>query len=219
METQETPDELVAQNVANLRRQRAHTVRTLSEVLTKLGRPILPSGITKIENQNRKVSPGDLVVLAIALGVHPNRLLLPVDDREVELTPVITTSAREAWEWATGSTPLVSAEPPDSARNYAELEDDFRRHSLPVPLRLREDHTGVKAARDVLRAITLLVDRRENPNRQVDDDEAMEETGAELAAKRGRAYEPSWSPAGLRRELQRLIAEVDALIGDDDGQR
>jgi len=83
----ETPESTVARNVAELREQRGHTVRSLAAVLDeRLGRKILASGITKIENHARGVDVGDLVALAIALGVNPNRLLLPVDDEGQERT-------------------------------------------------------------------------------------------------------------------------------------
>jgi hypothetical protein len=41
------------------------------------GRPILPSGLSKIEQGQRAVDVDDLVALAIALQVNPNALLLP----------------------------------------------------------------------------------------------------------------------------------------------
>lgn len=64
----------VAKEVARLRGRTS--VRELSARLTKLGRPILPSGITKLEQGQRRVDVDDLVALAVALRVTPTRLLL-----------------------------------------------------------------------------------------------------------------------------------------------
>ena len=52
------------------------TVRDLSAKLEELGRPILPSGITKIEQGARRVDADDLIAIATALEVSPTRLLL-----------------------------------------------------------------------------------------------------------------------------------------------
>ena len=67
----------VAENIKALRERRGGmSVRDLSAKLTELGRPILPSGITKIEQGERRVDADDLVALATVLGVPPSRLLL-----------------------------------------------------------------------------------------------------------------------------------------------
>lgn len=192
----ETPEKLVRTNVRELRRQRDHTVRSLSALLGQLGRPILPSGITKIEDGTRRVDVGDLVALAVALGVHPNRLLLPVDDTtdEVALTPAVRAATAPAWNWAAGRVPLLTVDEDwTDAERHWRLHDDFRRHALPAWQREMDDHTAVRAARDVFEGITEVIGR---------DGHART---AEAAV--------------LRRDLARLVAEVEALIGDDDGQR
>jgi transcriptional regulator with XRE-family HTH domain len=104
MGTTEGPGDRLARNVKQLRERRGLTVRQLSAALTELGRPILPSGITKIENRDRRVDADDLIALALALGVTPNRLLLTGDiaDDTVTLTPAVETSRTAAWWWATG---------------------------------------------------------------------------------------------------------------------
>jgi hypothetical protein len=106
----ETDTEPIRQRVAaNLKQLRGRvTVRELSGWLSKLGRPILPSGITKIEQGSRGVDADDLVALSLALGCSPNRLLLDAeaDEGELSLTPAVQTTRRRAWEWATGDAPL-----------------------------------------------------------------------------------------------------------------
>ncbi|MGW6142136.1 helix-turn-helix domain-containing protein [Streptomyces sp. NPDC055140] len=84
----------LAKEVARLRGRTS--VRELSSRLSKLGRPILPSGITKIEQGQRRVDADDLVALAVALEVTPTRLLLgpPPTDGTAD-----DPAHQEAWEW------------------------------------------------------------------------------------------------------------------------
>lgn len=113
-----SPGEYVAQNVRRLRARRGMTVRDLSARLGEIGRPVLPSGITKIEQGQRRVDVDDLVALALALGVNPNALLLPNGDhlppfgtvREVGLTSTVRANWFRAWGWAAGDQPLEGAE-------------------------------------------------------------------------------------------------------------
>lgn len=193
-------------NVAALREIRRHSVRSLSALLGELGRPILPSGVSKIERQLRSVDVGDLVALAVALGVNPNRLLLPVDapGEEIALTPTVTATHSQAWAWAQGSSPLLATVPDDTDPRVAL--DDFRRHVLPVDERLREDHTAVRAAYDVLGELRKLLELQ-----SVDD--------STPAGLRWSIERRGGSPEKLRRALARLVAEVDDVIGDDDAGR
>jgi transcriptional regulator with XRE-family HTH domain len=192
-----TPETAVAHNIAELRAARKHTVRTLSARLGELGRPILPSGITKIENQQRRVDPGELVAISLALGVNPNRLLLPIGDRndEVALTPTIAAPHRRAWSWAQGRFPAPVPHP-EGPRPLREAVDDFRQHALPTWMRLRDDHTAVRAAEELIDDIRDLLDGEDAP------------TSA--------GYR---TPAEVRRTLKRVVAEVEHLIGGDDGDR
>lgn len=100
--------ERVAVNVATLRESRRLSVRGLSARLAELGRPILPSGVTKVEQGRRRVDADDLVALALALDVTPARLLLPpvAGGEEVTLTPSAVASAATAWAWACGERQL-----------------------------------------------------------------------------------------------------------------
>lgn len=110
-------------------------MRELSARLAKLGRPILPSGITKIEQGKRRVDVDDLVALAAALKVTPTRLIMgppptegPEDPAHEEvwewhpwkdskgnerapipvlrLAPELAMEPWEAWAWAQGDMPL-----------------------------------------------------------------------------------------------------------------
>ena len=65
----------VAAQIRWQRERRNLSLQQLSERLTVVGRPILPSGISKIEQGARRVDVDDLVALADALGTAPGALL------------------------------------------------------------------------------------------------------------------------------------------------
>ena len=67
----------VKAQVRRLREQRGLSLQALSERLQTVGRPILPSGLSKIEAGDRRVDVDDLVALAEALGTVPDDLLTP----------------------------------------------------------------------------------------------------------------------------------------------
>lgn len=92
----------VAANLSLLRGGRS--LRGLSATLRDIGRPILPSGIVKAEHGDRRVDADDLIGLALALGVTPNRLLLSADHNSepIDLAPEVETTASGAWRWASG---------------------------------------------------------------------------------------------------------------------
>jgi hypothetical protein len=78
---------------------------------------------------------------------------------------------------------------------------------LPVEQRLTEDHTAVRAAHDVLSAVSAVVE-----GQGVDGS-----TPAGLA--RSARRRATAARRDVRTALARLVAEVDALIGADDGDR
>jgi hypothetical protein len=103
----------VAASLRRVRRGEDQDITTaeLSKRLTALGQPIPDTGITKTEQGTRRVDVDDLVPLALALGVTPNVLLLPpvgylgASDSHL-LTPAVSGSAEELWQWAQGERPL-----------------------------------------------------------------------------------------------------------------
>jgi transcriptional regulator with XRE-family HTH domain len=99
----------VAANIARLRERRGLTTRQLSGVLERAGRPIPASGITRMEKGERVVTADELAALAVAFGVSPAALLLPLTDRHddrVEITGGGEVDALQAWEWGIGRVPL-----------------------------------------------------------------------------------------------------------------
>jgi transcriptional regulator with XRE-family HTH domain len=89
--------------------------RMLAERCTALGMPQLnKSVIANLEFGRRDhVSVDELYVFARALGVAPIHLLVPVDDREVSVTPEETRSSREVREWVAGQHDLDAPEVDD----------------------------------------------------------------------------------------------------------
>lgn len=182
----------------------------LSERLERLGRKITPGGITSIETgeRPRRVDVDDLVALALALGVNPDRLLLPADDSndDVALTSTVTVGRREAWSWARGSEPLFEADAVIHGEEAAAerlrtamardpldqgVSEFQRRVSPPQEIRVTH-HSAMQAALRVELLIELVV------------------TGQQARDQ---------SRGSLNRALDRLRLEIEDLIGDDDGER
>ena len=98
-----------ARNIERLRTQLGISQRQLAVRLTELGRPVPGTALSKIERGERRVDVDDLVAIAIALGVSPSTLLLPnvADDTEAKVTGAGTVTAKAAWDWADGISPLL----------------------------------------------------------------------------------------------------------------
>lgn len=95
----------VAANIRQLRRDRALDLSDLSARLTRLGHPMGLNTLSKIERGRRRVDVDDLVALALALDVTPNRLLLTgvADDVGIFLAGESECATSAAWTWASGS--------------------------------------------------------------------------------------------------------------------
>jgi hypothetical protein len=106
----------------------------LSEQLAQLGRPIPPSGITKIEKHVRRVDADDLVALALALNVSPVALLLPAvggATDSCDLTDEVSLPAADAWAWADGLSPhsLSDADPGGDVQRFRlDSRPPYARH-------------------------------------------------------------------------------------------
>ncbi|MGR7023745.1 helix-turn-helix domain-containing protein [Geodermatophilus sp. URMC 62] len=128
------PSERVARNVRELRELRRLTVRDLAARLREIDHQPLshPSAVSKVENGDRRVNADDLVALAVALDVSPNRLLLDggaSESEPVQLTPAVVVPQADAWRWVTGEQQLPQREP----KSFEDLvaEGDFIRTNRP----------------------------------------------------------------------------------------
>jgi len=124
--------ERVAANVKALRTERRMTLDELGAALARVGRPMQRSGLSKIETGDRRVDVDDLVALALALDVTPNRLLLPAaGDEPVPLTGNVGADWSQAWAWAVGDDPLDAGDK-RRARVYGDAASArFRAENRP----------------------------------------------------------------------------------------
>jgi transcriptional regulator with XRE-family HTH domain len=107
-----------AENLRRVRQERGLSYAELSRRLRGIGHPILDTSLLKIEKGDRRIDVDDLVALAVALEVTPNRLLLPDMDAERgsdkdQVTPAVQETPPALWAWATGEVPL--GQPPATA--------------------------------------------------------------------------------------------------------
>src|SRR5664280_2511629 len=72
----------VAHNVKALREARGLTQTDVSDRMRTIGRPLLPTGVLKVEQGTRRVDVDDLVALALVFDVPPDELLGPLDERD-----------------------------------------------------------------------------------------------------------------------------------------
>lgn len=97
----------VVENIRRLREGKGWSYPRLSEEMTRAGRPILSTGLHRLENGKRRIDVDDLTGLALALDVSPITLLMPFTARgTAELTPEVTADALDAWDWMRGLRPL-----------------------------------------------------------------------------------------------------------------
>jgi transcriptional regulator with XRE-family HTH domain len=151
----------IIRNITQLRGR--VTYKELSARLTELGRPIPTLGLSRLEKGNRRVDADDLVALALALGVTPNRLLLAPDagNEPMPLTPAVTVTAYDAWRWATGEDDLSNR-----ARKVFDLDRAVRFRRENHPQEPQDDYTfkellGHKEHRAALAGLARAVQKAE----------------------------------------------------------
>ncbi|MFJ7341450.1 helix-turn-helix domain-containing protein [Streptomyces sp. NPDC101110] len=169
----------VADNLARLRKVRGYSTRQLAAEMERKGRPVSPSGITRMEKGDRVVTADDLVAFAAIFGVSPVSLLLPLTptaETSVEITGGGTVDALRAWEWGIGRLPLRTT--PEHERTQLA---EHRLYGMPQWL---QDHVGyavkmrstVKAqpTAEAQAAMQGLKDRyREQTGKELDPDDLL----------------------------------------------
>jgi transcriptional regulator with XRE-family HTH domain len=126
----------VAANVRAVRRDRGLDLADLSTRLEKLGQPLGVNALSKIELRKRRVDVDDLLALALALDVTPNRLLLTegAGAEDVALTKEYAARTGQVWRWATGDEPLPDAEPWSDRHRFVfdrERTQQFQEENRP----------------------------------------------------------------------------------------
>ena len=180
--------------MSELRKERRVSLRSLSERLERLGHPLLASGLSKIEMGTRRADVDDLMALAVALDVAPNRLLLTesAGDEKIGFTPDVEASERTAWRWATGEAALpidLWADKP-AAVDFDRAKR-FRRENRP--------HSGDEAAFE---------------------DIAKHEAALAPAARACReAVEESGLPREAVLAYVELALKLNEMVGDRRGKR
>lgn len=94
------------------------TTARLADLVNEHGVSMNATTVTKIEKKDRRVTVDELVALAVALGVSPPLLLLPIErpegeraggDSEIPLTDGQVAEWEAAWRWMHGQRPLDDA--------------------------------------------------------------------------------------------------------------
>lgn len=133
----------VVDNVNRLRTGRRWSLANLSIRMTAAGRPVLSSGLHRLEQGRRRVDVDDLVALAVAFDVSPTTLLMPwTASGVVRLTEVVEADAVAAWEWMRGIRPL---ELPRDRHDADFVEETFQRASAPAGALPKQTRSGRKS--------------------------------------------------------------------------
>lgn len=103
--------EPVAENVQRLRTDQNMSYTRLSELLQERASwSINAVGVRRIEAGERRVTPDDLVALALALGVSPATLLMPAASKRDQIVVATGVSggvpAELLWRWLNAGGPL-----------------------------------------------------------------------------------------------------------------
>lgn len=120
----------LAGNIQSLRKERGLSYKELSARLADLGRDVPTLGLSRIEQEKRRVDADDLVALALALEVTPNRLLLTGtadSDQRIGLTANHDATEGWAWTWASGEMLPLVPWPPDMAEPISGDVDAHKR--------------------------------------------------------------------------------------------
>ncbi|MFI8303685.1 helix-turn-helix domain-containing protein [Streptomyces sp. NPDC085927] len=142
----------VRANVARLRKLRGWTTYELAQRMEAIGRPIPQSGISRVESGARRVDADDLAAFAVAFGVSPGALLLPLDRENVEVTGAGRVPIDVAWAWVSSRQALKA-----DTSNPRTAEMEYALASLPPHVREARQHPAGRALEaayeDVTRAI------------------------------------------------------------------
>ncbi len=140
----------VAKNIEDLRTAQNMNYKQLSERLERVASwSINAVGIRRIESGERRVTPDDLMALAVVLGVSPASLLMPdlATVAQDDLVPITgwqkPITASVVWRWLTAYEPLIHGTLGtfiDRALPSWERAEYAKRFA-PIPFRGEDGHT------------------------------------------------------------------------------
>ena len=141
--------EHVAQNLRTARQAIGMDVRTAARLMTEAGRKLAPSGISKIENGDRRVDVDDLTALAYILRTTPAALLTPLAEA-VTLTGVPESFLPEEIQaWVAGAVKLTTE---DLVRYWKEQRfqaiNSGRIEQVGRPREVYQERYDVQTARE-----------------------------------------------------------------------
>lgn len=137
--SRQTPSEVVASRVKEIRRRRGMTVAQLAARMEELGMPgLTEQALYNLEagrpdprgRRRRAISIDETVALALALDVLLLDLLAPANDHPdliISTTGTMTATRVEFRQWARGEQPLPGQ---DERLAYAELPPEEWRQAL-----------------------------------------------------------------------------------------
>lgn len=153
----------VSENIERLRKARGLSQAQLANKLTKVGRPMLDTAVSKMERGTRRVDVDDLVAIAIALNVTPIALLMPNqwDMEPVALTESFDLPAKTAWRWAEGVGPATDfLVGPEGAHSEEEIEANWKQHEEYMQLSHPAGRFSISGSVDrVMNGLRAAVDR------------------------------------------------------------
>jgi transcriptional regulator with XRE-family HTH domain len=129
----------VARNIERISRDRGLSQRRLSAELERVGRPIVPLGVSRLLKGDRRVDVDELVALAEVLKVTPDILLAP-PEASAAATAEVPDPLRHARILATNIEDLLAAsgDPADREPLAERLDRAFRRVQIDVEELLAE---------------------------------------------------------------------------------
>ena len=117
------PSQVFARRVREVRERQRWSQEDLARRLGELGLSMDRAQVARIERRDRKVSIDEAFVLAHALSVSPEYMLIPLTSAEPEvlITPELAVTPRQARQWLRGRGALAG----EDAKTYAtEISDE-----------------------------------------------------------------------------------------------
>ncbi|MGW3346784.1 helix-turn-helix domain-containing protein [Nonomuraea rubra] len=159
----------VAESIARLRRDRGWEQRDLAEHVTKAGRAMSASVLSKIESGARRVDVDDLVAIATALEVTPALLLLaaPAGELGAALSTPSTPAARPE---SVAAAVLADIE---ALGDLVGLEPSLAQMALRLAVEIDHGGDGGKLLPALNRELRITLQQLADGRQDEDDDDGL----------------------------------------------